>query len=231
VNWTRILYQALYKCGLNLGGTAPSSMSPFFFHYYDHFNALTDQEKQVYRLAFASVREQLVQSTPLCPNTPETVPIDQSGTPLQPVNPNRPVGANGPQRQARTRDAGEGSSQPEGSRQSLPEHRPHSPATRAHPNGSSASRRDSMDSDEEDGTDEEYMPSVWSSARGKKHKSWSLSPEHSSKVPGNGPGSPTFGQVYQVKAPGGPSEPGPSTFLYSKRAPGGSSTPIPTPTS
>jgi hypothetical protein len=33
VNWTRILYQALYKCGQQLGGTAPSYMSPFLFHY------------------------------------------------------------------------------------------------------------------------------------------------------------------------------------------------------
>jgi hypothetical protein len=29
VNWMRILYRALYKCGLNLGGTVPSYMSPF----------------------------------------------------------------------------------------------------------------------------------------------------------------------------------------------------------
>jgi hypothetical protein len=43
--------------------------------------------------------------------------------------------------------------------------------------------------------------------------------------------SSTFGQVYQAKAPRGPSEPGPSTFLYRVQAPGESSNPIPTPTS
>jgi hypothetical protein len=119
----------------------------------------------------------------------------------------------------------------EWSGQSSLEHRSRSLATRAHPNGSPASQRDSVDSDEEDRMDEEYTPSVQSSARGKKSKLWSLSPEHSSKEPRNRPGSSTFGLVYQAKVPRGPSELGPSTFLYRVQAPGQSSKPIPTPTS
>jgi hypothetical protein len=86
VNWTKILYRALYKCGQQLGGTLPSYMSSFLFHYYDHYNALTQQEKQVYRLALTNVQEQLAQSTPLHPNTPEAGPINQSRTPLQLVD-------------------------------------------------------------------------------------------------------------------------------------------------
>jgi hypothetical protein len=203
-------------------------MSPFLYHYYDYFNALSNLERQLYRSALAEVQAQLVQVTPLHPNSPRMVPANQLGALLEPVNPNHPGGSNGLQRQARTRDTGDGSGQPGGSRQPSPEPHPGFPASCVHPNGSPASQRGSMDSAEQDELDEEYTPSVRSSAKGKKWKS--RSPEHSSKVPHTGLGS-TLGQVYHEKAAAGLSQAGPSTFSYRDRAPGGSSTPVPAPTS
>jgi hypothetical protein len=61
-----------------------------------------------------------------------------------------------------------------------------------------------MDSDAEDGySDEEYMPSIWSSAKGKRRRLWSLTPIHPSKVHRRETGLSTPVQMYQVQAPGG----------------------------
>lgn len=158
MNWTRLLYQTLYKCGKNLGKVnRPSYMSPFLYHYYDYFNVLTNSEMQLYRAASTQVQAQLVQVTPLRPNSPRMVSTNQFGAPLQLANPSHPSGSNKLQRQAWTRDTGEGSDQPGGSQQPLPEPRPSSPA----------SPRDSIDSAERDKSSEEYTPSIRSSAGAK----------------------------------------------------------------
>jgi hypothetical protein len=92
-------------------------------------NALTKQEKKVYRLALANVQEQLAQGMTLDPNAHELNHVNQSEIPLQPVNWGYTIGTGGPQLQARTRYAREGSSEQGGSRRLTPEH--HSPSPMA----------------------------------------------------------------------------------------------------
>jgi hypothetical protein len=107
VNWTKILYRSLCKCGLQVGYRPDSYMSPFLFHYYDCCNALTQSERQVYRLALLNVRKKLAQGKTLDPNAPELDHVNQSEIPLQPVDRGYTIRT---QRQARTQYAGEGSS-------------------------------------------------------------------------------------------------------------------------
>jgi hypothetical protein len=55
VNWTKNLYRSLYRSALQVGVSSTSYMSPFLFHFFDRYDALTRQEKEVYRLALANV--------------------------------------------------------------------------------------------------------------------------------------------------------------------------------
>jgi hypothetical protein len=107
VNWTMVLYWALYKCGLQVGCAPASYMSPFLFHYYNHYNALTPSERLLYRQALSKVQEKLAQGQTLNPSAPELDHITQSEIPLELVNRGYTIGTQG---QARTRNAGEGSS-------------------------------------------------------------------------------------------------------------------------
>jgi hypothetical protein len=182
VNWTKILYRALYKCGLQVGRTPASYMSPFLFLYYNRYNPLTQSERQVYTQALSNVQEKLAQGQTLNPNAPELDHVNQSEIPLEPVNRSFTIRT---QRQARIQNTGEGSSQG-GSRLSMPEHRSPSSMVPVQPDRSPPAWRGlsrTRDSDEEDGyTDKEYMPSIRSSARGKRRRQRSLTPEHPSKV-------------------------------------------------
>jgi hypothetical protein len=65
VNWTKILYRVLYKCGLQVGHAPASYMFPFLFHYYNCYNAVTESERQVYRQALSNVQEKLAQGQTL----------------------------------------------------------------------------------------------------------------------------------------------------------------------
>jgi hypothetical protein len=148
VNWARLLYRTVHKCSEALGKVnKPSYMSAFLYHYYNYCRALTEPEQQKYNTALARVQEQLVQVAPLHPDSPEVLPSRPGGVPLQPAQPNPSGGPNGTLRQARTRDAGDGSGQPGGSRQPSPEPRtePDSPGY-------------SLDS-EDHKSEEEYMSS------------------------------------------------------------------------
>jgi hypothetical protein len=75
-------------------------MSPFLFHYYDCYNALTQSERHVYRLALSNVQEKLAQGKNLDPNAPELDHINQSEIQLQPVDRGYTIGR---QWQAQTR--------------------------------------------------------------------------------------------------------------------------------
>jgi hypothetical protein len=57
-------------------------MSPFLFHYYDCYNALTQSDRQVYRLALSNVQEKLAQGKTLDPNALELDHVNQSEIPL-----------------------------------------------------------------------------------------------------------------------------------------------------
>jgi hypothetical protein len=134
VNWKNNLYRSLYKSALQVGFSSTLYMSPFLFHFYDCYNALTKQEKEVKeeqeKEALANVQEQLAQGKTLDPNTPELDHVNQCEIPLQPVERGYTIGTGGPQQQARTGYTGEGSSQQGGSRQLTPEHRSPSPMAR-----------------------------------------------------------------------------------------------------
>jgi hypothetical protein len=135
-------------------------MSPFLFHYYDGYNALTQSERQVYRLDLLNVQGKLAQGKTLDPNAPELDHINQSEIPFQPVDQGYTIGT---QRQARTGYAREGSSQG-GLRLSMPEHRSLSPMAHVQPNRSPAAQRDSsrtMESDAEDGCAPPYSVHGW----------------------------------------------------------------------
>jgi hypothetical protein len=207
VNWTKILYRALYKCSLQIGCAPASYMSLFLFHYYNRYNALTQSERQLYRQALSNIQEKLAQGQTLNPNTPELDHVTQSEIPLEPVNRGFTIGT---QRQAQTSNAGEGSSRG-GSRLSTPEHCSPSPMVRVQPDHSPPARRGlsrTRDSDDKDGyTEEEYTPSVRSSARGKRRRQQSLTRERPSKVHGIKPGLSTPVRMYQVQAPGGSATP------------------------
>jgi hypothetical protein len=41
VNWTKNLYWSLYKIALTTGNLPALFLSPFLFHFYDHYDALT----------------------------------------------------------------------------------------------------------------------------------------------------------------------------------------------
>jgi hypothetical protein len=184
VNWTKILYRVLYKCGLQIGCAPASYMSPFLFHYYNHCNALTQSERQLYRQALSNGQEKLARGQTLNPSAPELDHVTQSEIPLKLVDRGYTVGT---QWQAWTRNAREGSSRG-GSRLLTREHRSPSPMVSVQPDRSSPARRDlsrTRDGDEDDGyTDEEYTPSVRSSARGKRRRQRSLTTERPSKVHG-----------------------------------------------
>jgi hypothetical protein len=190
VNWARLLYRTLHKCSEALGRpNKPSYITPFLFHYYNFCGVLTETEQRRYDTARAQIQDQLVQVGPLRPDSPEVPPSIPDGAPPRP---NSLGGPTGTPRQARTRDAGDGSGRPGDSRQSSPE-----PRTEPDSPGYSNESKDHE-------SEEEYTPSGRSSARGKKRKSPSRSRslEHSSKVPrlvlGTGP-------VYQQKEVGGSS--------------------------
>jgi hypothetical protein len=93
----------------------------------------------------------------------------------------------------------------------MPEHRSPSSMVLVQPNRSPPTRRNlsrTMDSDAEDKySDKEYTPSIRSSAKGKRRRLRSLTPEHPSKVHRIKPGLSTPVQMYQVQAPGGSATP------------------------
>jgi hypothetical protein len=170
-------------------------LSMFLFHFYDHYNALTQGEKAQYTQAQAEVQELLAQGTILNPEAPELDILNQAELPLpQPVQRGYTIGAQ-LQWYTQTRHTREGSSQVGGSRQLTPKERsssplPHSPPTRK---GSPMTG----DSDAEDGNyDGAYKPSVPSSTRGKKWRPRSMTPEHPPKVPCNKKGLSTPVQGY-----------------------------------
>jgi hypothetical protein len=99
VKWTRNLYRSMYKSTLQVGISSTSCLSPFLFHFYDHCNALTRQEKEKYRLALANMQEQLAQGKTLDPNAPELNHVNQSELPLQPVERGYTIGTAGPWQQ------------------------------------------------------------------------------------------------------------------------------------
>jgi hypothetical protein len=94
---------------------------------------------------------------------------------------------------------------------STPEHCSPSPMVHVQPDHSPPAQRDlsrMMDSDAEGGySDKEYTPSVRSSARGKRRRLRSLTPEHPAKVHRIKPGLSTPVQMYHVQMPGGSATP------------------------
>jgi hypothetical protein len=169
----------------------------------------------VYTLALVNVQEQWAQGKTLDPNAPELDHVNQSELLLQPVKRGYTIGTGGPQRQAWTTYGGEGSSQQKGSRRLTPKHHSPSPMTHGPPNCSPPTQRDSsttVDSDAEDRNfDGAYKPSVPSSAKGKKRRPRSLTPEHPPKVPRRKTGLSTPVLVYRVQAHGGSATPIPTT--------------------
>jgi hypothetical protein len=130
VNWARHFYRTIQKWGESLGKAGkPSHLSTILLHYYHFFGALTGPEEQRYSEALAHVQGQVEQIAPLRPPSPE-VPLPRTAGTLSHLNPSS-VPTNTP-RQARTRDAGDGSVKPGGSQQTTPKPRtePDSPIIR-----------------------------------------------------------------------------------------------------
>jgi hypothetical protein len=129
--------------------------------------------------------------------------VNHSELPIQSVQQGYTIGAP-PQRYAQMRHAGEGSSQPGGSRRSTPEQRsPSLPTQKDSPM--------TVDSDAKDRkSDKAYEPSVPSSTRGKKRRPWSMTLEHPPKVPCHGKGLSTPVQGYHGQVSGGLAAPIPT---------------------